>query len=204
MNIVSRFVLAGALLLANTTAAFATAPKTAPINSNGAVRVGDLAPDFQLPILQGGQFALQDHVGKVPTLVVFWSYFCFPCQREIPALEEIQAELTTDALTVVGINLDGPEYDGKVLPFLAEHGITFPNVYDRLTEEFFEVAEKYGVVGTPTAFLLGPEGRIRFIHLGRLEPKLLRGLVKNARDQAYCAEITRPTTQPPKDGVRSP
>ena len=160
--------------------------------TNGRIRVGDIAPDFTLTTIDGETLCLGNCLGDKPVLVVFWSYFCFPCQKEIPGLQQVYEELGPDQLSVISVSLDGPSYENKLRPFLAENGITFPTAYDRLTEEFFEVAEKYGVVGTPTTFLLDARGRVRFIHLGRLDPEVLKGLVRSAKDQAFCSEIIRP------------
>ncbi len=165
----------------------------APSPTNGTVRVGDMAPDFSLRAMDGSTLCLTDCLGQKPILVIFWSYFCFPCQREMPVIQELYEELGDD-LGVISICLDGPEYDNKVLPFLKSKGITFPTAYDRQTEEFFEVAERYGVVGPPTSFLLDASGRVRFIHLGRLEREVLTGVVRSVRDPSYCAEILKPTT----------
>lgn len=166
--------------------------RAAPPPTNGAVRVGEPAPEFALPGFDGRWIRLADRLGTKPVLIVFWSYFCFPCQRELPQIEALYRELGGDQVDVIGISLDGPEYDARVRPFVEEHGITFPNAYDRETEEFFETAEHYGVVGTPTSFLLDPGGRVRFIHLGRLDPEVIRALVHAAREQSYCPEITKP------------
>ncbi len=159
--------------------------------TNGTVRVGDMAPDFELESLSGERLSLSERLDGKPVLIVFWSYFCFPCQKEVPDVEQVYRELGPDQLTVVGVSLDGPQYDQKVLPFLKSHDITFPVAYDRETEEFFETAEKYGVVGTPTSFVLDLQGRVRFIQLGRLDPDVLKGVIQSARDPSYCAEITK-------------
>lgn len=181
-------------------AALAAAPTPAatPPATAGTVRVGDLAPGFILNTLAGGAVCLSQHIGKQPVLLVFWSYFCFPCQREMPDLDALGRELGPDALRIIGISLDGPQYDNKVLPYLAEKGITFPNAYDTETDDFFELAERYGVVGTPTSFLIDLQGRVRFIHLGRLEPTVLRTLLTGIRDPSFCPEIIKPapTAQP--------
>ncbi len=165
----------------------------------GAVRVGDQAPRFALKSLSGQAVRIEDSLGRKPILIVFWSYFCFPCQRELPALEELYREIGPENLAVIGISLDGVQYDQRIVPFVKEKGITFPMAYDRETDEFFEVAERYGVVGTPTYFLLDLQGRVRLIHLGRLEKELLVGAVKGVRDQAFCSEITKPEA-PPRSG----
>ena len=192
----ARVALPCALLLAwlFTMAAPAAAgdAEGAPSPTNGRLRVGDIAPDFTLTSIDGAPLCLGNCLGDKPTLVVFWSYFCFPCQKEIPDLQKVYEELGAEQFAVMSISLDGPEYEDKLRPFLDKHGITFPTVYDNMTEEFFEVAEKYGVVGTPTSFLLDASGRVRFMHLGRLDADILKGLVRSAKDQAFCSEITKP------------
>lgn len=167
-----------------------------PPSVTEAVRVGDLAPDFTLQAFDGRELALADHLGEKPLLVVFWSFFCFPCQRELPRLEELYQELGPGQLAVIGISLDGPQFDERVLPFIRQKGITFPNAYDRETEEFFEVAERYGVVGTPTSFLVDAQGRVRFVHLGRIDSDALKSLVRTAGEQTFCPEITKPISPP--------
>ena len=166
--------------------------------TTGSVRVGDFAPEFTLKTFAGGSLKLADHLGKRPVLLVFWSFFCFPCQKEMPEIEEFARQLGPDSLTVIGICLDGPAYEERLLPFVRDKGITYPMVYDKETEEYFETAERYGVVGTPTLFLIDPQRRIRLIHLGRLDRDMLAGAVKAAREQSFCSEITKPPTRAPK------
>ncbi len=188
-----RSLVIAALLAVWACSAPARADGGAPSPTDGSLNVGDMAPAFSLAGMDGRQVAVGGQRSDRPVLLVFWSYFCLPCQRELPRIQALYEELGPERLTVLGVCLDGPAFDDKVLPFLARNGITFPNAYDRETEVFFEVAARYGVVGTPTLFLLEPAGRVRFIHLGRLETDVLRGLVEAARHPAYCAEITKPS-----------
>lgn len=174
----------------------ATAHAAAQPPTSGVVRVGDFAPTFTLKTLAGEPWALADHLGKRPVLLLFWSFFCFPCQRELPELDALARQIGAENLTVLGVGLDGPEYDERVVPFLRDKGITLPMVHDKETEEYFETAERYGVVGTPTFFLIDLQGRIRLIQLGRVEPEMLVSAVKAAREQSYCPEITKPPARP--------
>ncbi|GAB6063783.1 TlpA family protein disulfide reductase [Deferrisoma palaeochoriense] len=167
----------------------------APRPTDGTVRVGDMAPDFRLTTFDGAPLCLTDCLnGGKPVLLVFWSYFCFPCQKELPAIAELARSLG-DRVRVVGICLDGPQYDNKILPFIEANRITFPNGYDRQTQRFFEVAERYGVVGTPTLYLVDATGRIRFIHLGRIPTDVLEKVIESAQDPSFCAEILPPKAE---------
>lgn len=174
-----------------------TAKESALPQTDGTVHVGDLAPDFELTTLDGKPLSLhKDFKGKT-TILVFWSFFCFPCQTEMP---ELQAFLDSngESARVASIALDGPQYDKHLLPYIAEHKLTYPIAYDRETEKFYETAERYGVQGTPTFFILDDAMRIRFIHLGRIEPGLLKGIVDGAKSKSYCAEIVKPPMEAKK------
>lgn len=163
------------------------------------VRVGSIAPDFELKTFEGKKIRLSDEIGKHPIMLVFWSYFCFPCQKEMQSLEELYRELAPEKLSIMGICLDGPEFDSKVLPFLKKNDITFPNAYDINGSNSYEISDNFGVIGTPTIYLLDMKGRVRLIHLGRLNPDILKSLLDDIESQTFCAEIIRPDRPAPVD-----
>jgi peroxiredoxin len=164
---------------------------TKPTN-DGSIRVGDKAPTFNLPDLDGKPLCLTDCLGDKPTILVFWSYFCFPCQSEMPILQKFYEETGKENLSLVAISLDSTDFSKFIDPFVTKHKLTFPILYDKETELFYDTAEKYGVVGTPTTFLLDGDGVIRFIHLGRLNESVLKGIVESAKSKSYCADIIKP------------
>ncbi len=182
------------LLLVSLTASPLFATERPPSASNGNVRIGDKAPAFDLTTIDGKKVSMEESIGKKATIIVFWSFFCFPCQAEMPILQAMYDELVADNVSLIAISLDGPQYDDLVLPFLKENKITFPVAYDRETAEFFETADKFGVVGTPSTFILDDTGRIRFMHLGRLEASVLRGIIDSVDTKSFCADIIKTTS----------
>jgi peroxiredoxin len=166
--------------------------------ARGPVRVGDLVPDFILNDMSGKPVCLSTlrKDAKV-TLILFWSYFCFPCQGEMPLIESLHRQEKESGLAVVAISLDRLQDENFVRPFLEKNDITFPVLYDRETVESYETAERFGVVGTPTIFILDDSGRVRFTHLGRLEPDLLKGILSSVKSKSYCADIVKPVTTAP-------
>lgn len=169
------------------------AGEAAPVQpvTEGTVRVGDIAPDFDLTTLDGKRMHLADMTGKQATIIVFWSFFCFPCQAEMPELQDFM-NTQNSAVSLLTIALDGPQYNNYVLPYIAEKKIKYPVAYDRETERFFETAEKYGVVGTPTFFVLDDQLRIRFIQLGRVDKAVLASVVEGVKSKTFCADIVKP------------
>ncbi len=121
------------------------------------------APEFNLPSLDAGEEGLKtaDLVGT-PTLVNFFASWCLPCKVEHPLLVQLQKE---GRVRVVGINYkDEPE---KARHWLAERG----NPYDRIgADRSGRVAIDWGVYGVPESYLVDPNGRIRWKHVGVLTP----------------------------------
>jgi len=182
-------VVAGLILLS----ALSAAPCAA-----GDLRVGSIAPDFELKTFAGKKFRLSDEIGKHPIMLIFWSYFCFPCQKEMLSIEKLYKELAPTRLSIMGICLDGPEYDAKVLPFLEKNNVTFPNAYDVVGDKKYVITDNFGVIGTPTIYLLDLQGRIRLAHLGRLNPDVAKSLLVDIEKQTFCAEILRPDGEAPQ------
>ena len=124
------------------------------------VTVGDMAPDFVLPVLGGESTrALSESHGKV-RYIDFWASWCPPCRVSVPALVALQEELGGDRFDVIAINVD--ERTGDALRFLERH----PTNYDSLSDPRGETAEAYSLLGMPTSFVLDPEGRVTLVHVG--------------------------------------
>jgi methylamine dehydrogenase accessory protein MauD len=114
--------------------------------------VGEAAPDFELPGLDGETTTLGSlrAAGK-PVILLFTDPGCNPCTAMLPAVgrwQEEHAEKLTVALVSRG---DIDDNAAKA----SEHGLT--NV---LVQEDWEVSDAYGVDGTPSAVLVQPDGSI--------------------------------------------
>jgi len=130
------------------------APSSAPVGN----QVGNRAPDFALPTLDGGVATLSTYLGQVVVLDFFFQT-CSGCVSSLPHLRELKAQYEASGLVVVIVVLDhdpsgatalfaGSEYDGFVL--VHEHDFSRPT------------RTAYGVKGTPHAFLIDRTGVIRF------------------------------------------
>ena len=78
------------------TAAKTTGAESAPVQKltgSGKIgtEVGDILPDFQTELLDGGDFHLADYRGQV-VILNFWAITCAPCIEELPYYEKLKEE----------------------------------------------------------------------------------------------------------------
>jgi cytochrome c biogenesis protein CcmG/thiol:disulfide interchange protein DsbE len=130
----------------------------------GSLAVGEIAPDKELPRLDGvGTGSLADYRGRW-VLVNFWASWCEPCRDEAPALERFHRSTAASGTMVLGINLDDATDDARA--FVGEFGLTYPQLRDG---DGRDRREAYGMTGFPESFLVDPEGRIALIRRGPVD-----------------------------------
>ncbi len=111
------------------------------------------APAFRLPALDGRTLDLAELRGR-PVLLNFWASWCVPCKDEAPLLERAWQTYRDKGLLVIGVNIQDLEADAR--RFVADNGITYPNVRDRDGK----ANRAYGITGIPETFFVSPDGRI--------------------------------------------
>lgn len=127
--------------------------------------IGEPAPDIALPPLEGTDLPglnPEDFSGNV-TLVNVWGSWCVPCRQEHPLLMQLAED---ERIRLVGLNYkDKPENARR---FLGELG----NPYDAIgVDQNGRAAIEWGVYGVPETFLVGPDGTIRYKHVGPFTPE---------------------------------
>ena len=146
--------------------AFGLANRSSPTGRSGMTRVGKPAPDFAMPLLNGGEFRLSAR-GDVPAVINFWASWCPPCRDESPAFERTWRAYRDDGVIFVGVNIQDAEEDAA--EYAREFGLTFVNGRDidgRITID-------YGVTGLPVTFFVGRGGAVEGVHVGAVpEDKL--------------------------------
>lgn len=120
-------------------------------------------PKFTLPPLDGrpGGFSSGDLTGRV-SLVNVWASWCAPCRVEHPILMQMAEE----GVPIYGINIKDDPKDANA--FLGRLG----NPYHRIgADRSGRVSIDWGVYGYPETFVIDPEGRIRYRHVGPIMPR---------------------------------
>ncbi len=114
-------------------------------------------PELAFRGADGEELALSDWRGRY-LLVNLWATWCAPCRYEMPALDNLQAELGSDVFEVVAINIDTGDGD-EPRQFLDEIGVDSLAYYaDRSTGVFRELKAAGRAFGMPTTLLIDPDG----------------------------------------------
>ncbi|MDG2942865.1 TlpA family protein disulfide reductase [Exercitatus varius] len=132
--------------------------------------IGKKAPDIAAFDLQGNQAELNRFRGKT-LLMSFWSGTCGVCVAELKTLEKMAGEYP-GKVEIVAINIDGENADIQSL--LTKQKISLPVLKDQLKI----TGERYGVTGTPTSFVISPEGNIQAKYEGLIPEETLQKLFK--------------------------
>jgi peroxiredoxin len=121
------------------------------------VKAGDQAPAVTVTTLEGERLELEKLEGKA-VLLDFWATWCVPCVAELPVFVDLYDQgKTRKDFVMIGVSLDGDE---KMLRrFLKKHRVEWHQV-NGPKGGAQEAAERFGVIGLPAVFLIGPDGKI--------------------------------------------
>jgi len=138
-----------------------TAAATGP-----APKVGQPAPEFNVPALDGTTFKLSDFKGK-PVWIVFWASWCPPCRAENPDIQAIYAQNKDSDLVVLAIDIG--EDPSALSGYVKRTSLTFPIGLDLSTE----VAATYRIAGIPTHYFVDRDGILREMRIGGMSKKTM-------------------------------
>jgi peroxiredoxin len=125
-----------------------------------AAGVGQTAPEFTAPALDGAKsVSLGAYRGKVVYLD-FWASWCPPCLTSLPQLEQLRKQFPSDQFQILAVNVDqDPE---KARKFLERTKVGYPSA----TDPKGRIPETFGIETMPTSFLIDRRGVIRYVHHG--------------------------------------
>ncbi len=114
------------------------------------------APDWNLPLISGGEVTLSEYQGKTVVLN-FWATWCQPCIMEIPTFEKFSKE--NPDIPVIGIAVDGTLE--QLSSFAKEHNMTYP-----IAVANPQVQQDYKISTLPMTVIVGPDGLVKDAHVG--------------------------------------
>ena len=126
------------------------------LSARADVKVGDAFPALAAAEVSGALPATQGQV----VFVDFWASWCAPCKASFPAYARIYADYAPKGLVMVAVSVDdsASAYAG----FLRKTSPPFPTVRD----QHQTLVRQVRVPTMPTSYLIGRDGRVRYVHTG--------------------------------------
>ncbi len=147
--------------------------------------IGQIAPDFELPSLDGTNLKLSDLRGKA-VLLNFWATYCGPCKIEMPWFVELQKQYGPQGFQIVGVAMDDASTE-EIAKFVKEMGVNYPILLGKES-----VGESYGGVGVlPTTFFLDRDGRLMAREFGLQSRSVFVDHIKKAMSQGKAVQAKK-------------
>lgn len=134
-------------------------------------RIGEAAPDWKDPLVNGGSLSMAQLRGK-PVFMDFFATWCPPCNDEAPEINAAYEQYKPQGLQVIGVDVE--ENAQKAKQFVAQHQLTYPAVVDSGT-----LSDLYSINGMPVGAFIDKNGVIRRIEVGQLSAAQLNADIKS-------------------------
>jgi thiol-disulfide isomerase/thioredoxin len=118
--------------------------------------VTGVAPPLIGRLLDGTPFVLADKPAQ-PVLVHFWATWCPICRTEEGSIES----LALDNPNVITVAMQSGD-SGVVQQYMREQALSFPVVNDADNR----ISATWGVQAVPASFIVGTDGKIRYVEIG--------------------------------------
>jgi peroxiredoxin len=105
--------------------------------------------------------------GRPLTLLNVWATWCTSCREEMQDIATIHRDYALRGLNVVAVSVDAGSAT-LVRRFVERESLTFPVVHDGAGA----IQRQYGVVGVPTSYLIGVDGRVLWQQVGGIHGTL--------------------------------
>ena len=147
--------------------------------------IGNLAPDFELPALDGKNLKLSDLRGKA-VLLNFWATYCGPCKIEMPWFVELQKEYGPQGFQIIGVAMDDASLE-DIVKFAKEMGVNYPILLGKES-----VGQSYGGVSVlPTTFFLDRDGKLIAREFGLQSRSVFVDHIKKAMSQGQAVQAQK-------------
>lgn len=137
------------------------------------LKIGDIAPNFSLPGLDGKTHSLADYQDAKLLMIAFISNHCPDSHAAEDRIKKLVTDMKGKSFALVAINPNNPDglsidelgyskyNDGfdDMKKYAAEAGFNFPYLYDG---EKQAAAQAYGCLATPHIFLFDAERKLRY------------------------------------------
>lgn len=155
MRRAQRLALAAAVLVAG-----CTKPKDDGVAFK-PLDVGAAVPQYAARTLAGDTVRVGGN--GAPTLLNVWATWCTSCQEEMAALDSLRTQYAAKGLRVIAVSVDNGDIE-KVRRFAETNHLGMTVAHDPMST----INSSYEVVGVPTTFIIGRDGKLAWKHTGNV------------------------------------
>ena len=94
--------------------------------------------------------------GEEAVLLNFWATWCGPCKDELPAMQRLYEAQRKDGVEIVAVSIDRDNKE-RVKEYIRKYNLTFPVLLDPDQK----VRKNYFIMGLPTSYLIGVDGKLK-------------------------------------------
>ena len=152
-----------AALLAIALGACASAHDDAPSAAFRPLQRGDTVAVYAARTIDGDTVRVGPGTTRSPTLVNVWATWCASCREEFGDLDRIARTHAAAGLRVVAVSVDEGGTT-RVARFARSRRASFLVAHDPEGR----VERAFSVVAVPSTFLIAPDGRVLWSHVGAL------------------------------------
>jgi cytochrome c biogenesis protein CcmG/thiol:disulfide interchange protein DsbE len=119
--------------------------------------IGQIAPDFALPAVNGSNVRLSEYRGEA-AIISFWSSRCSLCARQLALLDRLYSTYHSSGLIILAVSVDDEPLQAE--QYARAHAVGFPLLLDAAKA----VGRAYGIDRLPSTVLLDRAGVVRYRH----------------------------------------
>ncbi|MBW7884400.1 MAG: TlpA family protein disulfide reductase [Caldilineaceae bacterium] len=120
---------------------------------------GDVAPDFVMPLLDGGAVQLSQYRGR-PVVLYFWATWCGSCTFDLPIIDAAARDLAGTGVVILTVNVG--QSQAEVQKFVDAGAYDLPFGLDGN----MEIGRAYRLLGFPSTYFVDAAGRIQHVRVG--------------------------------------
>jgi len=134
------------------------------------VKIGQQAPSFALPDINGNEVNFSDYKGKV-ILIRFWTLECTACEKEMPELDNLYRIHKDKGLAILAVNVR--QLKEPVTRFAEDNHLSYPVLLDT----YSKIASLYGIRGVPVSFIISKDGKVTEKIYGEVDKETIESLM---------------------------
>jgi len=146
--------------------------QTDKMELNKTAQIGQLSPDWSLPLISGEILRLSDLKGNL-VLLEFWFPGCGGCIDAIPEINSIQDLYAKQDLKVFGVEFSNTSAAG-LEAYIKKENILYPTLHSGKS-----LANRYGVMAGPTFLLIDKNGVVVYTSTGLNKKDLIKAIDEN-------------------------